>query len=150
MPPRGAGRRGGRILDLAQRLAEKAGKPPSETTSLETTEMTLVGTRGRIYYPVFEKRDRPILREFIDVPKQITVFFLFQGDAPLDLTLYAPEPQTGAIVPRRDPEAACPPAALLVDRLLGRGRRAQHRPATFHRWWKSTWSTPFRGGCGCR
>ncbi|MEX2111830.1 MAG: hypothetical protein WD845_01510, partial [Pirellulales bacterium] len=90
--PNGAARRGGRIADLARRLADKAGIQ-GDTTSLENTEMSLVERSGRIFYPVFEKRDRPILREFIDVPKQVTVHFLFVGDGPLDLTLFTPAPQ---------------------------------------------------------
>jgi hypothetical protein len=100
----GGGRRGGRILDLARRLADKAGVK-GETTSLENTEMSLVERSGRIFYPVFEKRERPILREFIDVPKQVTVHFLFVGDGPLELTLFAPDAQVGSVVPLRDPEA---------------------------------------------
>jgi hypothetical protein len=73
--------------------------------SLETTEVSLAEKSGRVFYPVFQKRDRPILREFVSVPTQTTVFFLFQGDAPLELTLYTPAPQVGQVVPRRDPEA---------------------------------------------
>lgn len=103
-PNAAAGRRGGRIADLARRLADKAGVK-GETATLENTEMSLVERSGRIFYPVFEKRDRPILREFIDVPKQVTVHFLFVGDGPLDLTLFTPAPQSGSIVPIRDPVA---------------------------------------------
>ena len=102
-------RRGGRIGELARRLATQAGMP-RESMTLETAEMSLVEKSGRVFYPVFEKRERPILREFISVPKQVTVFFLFQGDAPLELTVYAPQPQVGRVVPRTD--------AASYDRLL--------------------------------
>ncbi len=97
-------RRGGRIADLARRLADQT-VGPSETTTLETSEIALVERNGRIFYPVFEKRERPLLKEFVAVPKQTTAFFLFQGDAPLELTLYTPAAQTGQVVPRRDPAA---------------------------------------------
>ncbi len=92
------------VADLARRLADKAGVK-GETASLENTEMSLVERSGRIFYPVFEKRERPILREFINVPKQVTVHFLFVGDGPLDLTLFTPAPRSGSIVPIRDPVA---------------------------------------------
>ncbi|MGD9721163.1 MAG: hypothetical protein AB7O59_03800 [Pirellulales bacterium] len=101
--PNAPGRRGARIADLARRLADKAGVQ-TDATTLEATDMSLVERAGRIFYPVFDKRERPILREFVDVPKQVTVFFLFQGDAPLELTLYGVQPQTGSVVPRRDPQ----------------------------------------------
>ena len=103
LPRVGGPNRRGRILDLARRIADKAAGP-LETMSLETGEMTLVERSGRIFYPVFEKRERPILKEFVNVPKQVTAYFLFQGDAPLEVTLYTPVPQTGSIVPRRDPQ----------------------------------------------
>mgnify|MGYP006969345113 FL=1 len=109
IPRLAPGRRGGRIRDLARRLADKAGEP-RQTIRLETGDMSLVERSGRIFYPVFEKRERPLLQEFVNVPKQTTVFFLFQGDAPLQLTLYTPQPQTGSVVPLRDPQA--------YDRLL--------------------------------
>ncbi len=54
---------------------------------------------------MFEKRDRPVLKQFINVPTESTVYFLFRGDSPLDLTVYAPDAQSGQIVPRRDPQA---------------------------------------------
>jgi hypothetical protein len=104
LPRRNGPRRGGRILDLARRIAEQTAGPAT-TTSLETTDVALVERSGRIFYPVFQKRERPLLREFIDVPKEVTVYFLFTGEAPLELTLYAPDAQRGQIVPRRDPEA---------------------------------------------
>jgi hypothetical protein len=94
---------GGRIADLARRIAEQAGQ--GDAVQLESAEMALVEKSGRAFYPVFEKRDRPILRQFISVPTESTIFFLFQGDAPLDLTVYTPEARSRQIVPRRDSAA---------------------------------------------
>jgi hypothetical protein len=64
--------------------------------------MTLTERSGRALYPVFEKRDRPILRQFVSVPTESTILFLFQGDAPLELTVHAPQSYPGRIVPRQD------------------------------------------------
>lgn len=94
---------GGRIAELARRIADQAGK--GDTVQLESAEMALVEKSNRTFYPVFEKRDRPILRQFVGGPTESTIFFLFQGDAPLDLTVYAPEARSRQIVPRQDPAA---------------------------------------------
>ncbi len=95
----GVGR--GRIADLAKRIIDPSGK--EQPMHLESGELSLVERAGRVFYPVFEKRDRPILREFVDVPTQTAILFLFQGNAPLDLTAYMPAAQTGQIIPRQDP-----------------------------------------------
>ncbi|MEX0678630.1 MAG: hypothetical protein WD063_16235 [Pirellulales bacterium] len=94
---------GGRIAELARRIADQAGK--GDAVELESAEMALVEKSNRAFYPVFEKRDRPILRQFISVPTESTIFFLFQGDGPLDLTVYAPQASSRQIVPRQDPGA---------------------------------------------
>ncbi len=92
---------GGRIAELARRLAEQAGK--GDTTQLQSVEVTLVEKSGRSFYPVFAKRERPVLQEFISVPTESTIFFLFQGNAPLDLAVYAPRAIPANVVPRPDP-----------------------------------------------
>lgn len=94
---------GGRIANLARRIADQAGK--ADPVHLASAEMGLLEKTNRTFYPVFEKRDRPILSQFISVPTESTIFFLFQGDAPLDLTVYAPDARSGQIVPRSDPAA---------------------------------------------
>jgi hypothetical protein len=98
--PRNGGppQRGGRIVGLAKRLAEQAGVGPS--TNLKPAELAISERADRVYYPVFEKRDRPILREFIAVPAETSIMFLFTGDGPLELTVYTPEPQTLRVDPR--------------------------------------------------
>ena len=92
---------GGRIADLARRLAEQAGQ--GDSAQLQSEEVSLVEKSGRSFYPVFAKRDRPVLNQFISVPTESTVFFLFQGEAPLELTTYAPAAVPGKVVPRQDP-----------------------------------------------
>ncbi len=41
-----------------------------------------------------------MVRNLLGTRRKLTVFFLFTGDAPLDLTLYAPAPVRQAITPR--------------------------------------------------
>ncbi|MBI3839551.1 MAG: hypothetical protein HY288_16650 [Planctomycetia bacterium] len=109
LPRPGAG--GTAIADLAKRLLDQGRKGGNPPTNLESAEMALSEKSGRALYPVFEKRDRPILREFVTVPTETTIFFLFQGDAPLDLTVFSPEPHGGRVAPRQDQAG--------YDRLLG-------------------------------
>ncbi|HEV3137400.1 MAG TPA: hypothetical protein VGZ26_05840, partial [Pirellulales bacterium] len=102
---------GAPIADLAKRLLDQQRKNGNPPTNLASVEMALSEKSGRTLYPVFDKRDRPILREFVTVPTETTIFFLFQGNAPLDLTVYSPEPHPGRVAPRQDQAG--------YDRLLG-------------------------------
>lgn len=94
---------GGRIADLTRRIIDP--ESPKESAALESTEMMVSEKSGRVLYPVFEKRERPVLKQFINTPSARTVYFLFQGDSPLDLTAYLPEPSTGPLAVSRDPAA---------------------------------------------
>ncbi len=61
-------------------------------------------SQGRVLYPVIEnKAVRRLLRNFlgIDQPLKMTFYFLFRGDEPLDITVYAPTPQRVTIRPDR-------------------------------------------------
>ena len=54
-------------------------------------EYTLAEKNGRALYSTFgETPVRALLREILDRPQPLTVYFLFKGDEPLELTLYAP------------------------------------------------------------
>lgn len=106
-PPR-PGR--GRIADLARRLAAQAGA--GNPVDLQSTEMAILERDRRLFYPVFSKRERPILQQFISVPSESTAYFLFTGDAPLELTVHTPAPTSGSVVPRVDPAGH---ARLLAD-----------------------------------
>ena len=64
----------------------------------------LVESQGRVLYPVIEnKAVRRLLRNFLglDQPLRVTFYFLFQGDEPLDLTVYAPVAQRVTLRPER-------------------------------------------------
>ncbi len=88
---------GGRLADLARRIVEQGGK--GDTKQLQSEELTLEEKSERTFYPVFAKRDRPVLRQFINIPTENTVYFLFRGDAPLELIAYAPQAVPGQVVP---------------------------------------------------
>lgn len=106
-PPR-PGR--GRIADFARRIAAQAGAP--SPVDLQSTELSLVERDRRLFYPVFAKNDRPILQQFVSVPTESTAYFLFQGDAPLELTVHANTATTATVTPRVD---AAGHARLLGD-----------------------------------
>ncbi len=93
----------GRIIDLARQIAAQAGIP--NPTDLQSTEMSVLERGQRLFYPVFAKRERPILRQFISVPTESTAYFLFTGDALLELSVQAPNPIAGSVIPRVDPAA---------------------------------------------
>jgi hypothetical protein len=91
---------GGRIADLAKKIVQQAaGGQPADS---DGAEAALVEKTGRALYPVFEKRDRPILREFVSTPTEATILFLFQGDAPLDVTFFAPGATAAHVAVRQD------------------------------------------------
>jgi hypothetical protein len=97
-PPR-PGR--GRIADLARRLAAQAGAV--NPVDLQSTEMAVTERDRRLFYPVFAKRERPILQQFVSVPSESAAYFLFKGDTPLELTVHTGTPTSGSVVPRVDP-----------------------------------------------
>ena len=59
---------------------------------------------GRVVYPVLEQRRiGKLLRDFlgIDLPGRATFYFLFRGDEPLKLTVYAPAAQHFTVTPEQ-------------------------------------------------
>ncbi len=71
----------------------------------------LIERDGRALYSALD--DKPVQRLLRDLfnggrailarPEAVTVYFLFQGHEPLDLTFYTPEMRRAAVVPRHDP-----------------------------------------------
>lgn len=64
----------------------------------------ILESQGRVLYPVIEnKAVRRLLRNFLglDQPLRVTFYFLFQGDDPLDITVYAPTAQRITLRPER-------------------------------------------------
>jgi hypothetical protein len=69
-------------------------------------DFTLTDSQGRVFYAAFESQPvRAILREVLNRPQTVTVHFLFTGNEPLDLELFAGSPVRMRLVPRRDPGA---------------------------------------------
>jgi hypothetical protein len=64
----------------------------------------------RVVYPVLETSNlrplRRLLRSFINIetPSRVTFYFMFRGDDPLRMTLYAPQAQEFTIAPEADAE----------------------------------------------
>jgi hypothetical protein len=74
---------------LGQRLSE-----PAEG------QISLAERGGRTFYPAFEERPAAqLVRNFIGTRRRMTVFFLFTGDAPLELTLSAGQPIRQTVTP---------------------------------------------------
>ena len=75
-------------------------------------EFTLTEKNGRALYPAYANTPvRGLLRNFLDRPQMVTVYFLFTGDGPLDLRLYAPTGISRTVAPINEPN--------LQRRLLG-------------------------------
>ncbi|MGI9457638.1 MAG: hypothetical protein ACR2NU_13825, partial [Aeoliella sp.] len=81
--------------------------PDGSAAPLSDDRFTISNAAGRILYPAPErKRVRKILRNLlgIETPRRITYFFLFLGDEPLVIDIYAPERFQVTVIPKRDQE----------------------------------------------
>jgi hypothetical protein len=71
---------------------------------LGVTGLGLFERDGRALYPVVENRPiRGLLRELLDRPQRVTIYFLFDGDAPLHLTVQSRVAQTLVVTPIKNP-----------------------------------------------
>jgi hypothetical protein len=81
---------------------------PQDQAPAADARFGITAANDRLLYPVIEHRRRlgQIVRRFINIelPNRATFYFLFQGDAPLELTLYTPTEQRISIVPQQDRE----------------------------------------------
>jgi hypothetical protein len=81
--------------------------PQDESVSADD-RFGLTEAGDRLLYPAVEQRRQlgRILRRFIDIqlPNRATIYFMFRGDGPLELTLHTPAPQTLRVVPELDRE----------------------------------------------
>ncbi|HEX4146678.1 MAG TPA: hypothetical protein VHY91_24460 [Pirellulales bacterium] len=78
------------------------------TGDLANGQVALSESRGRIFYVAYETR--PLARLLRGIAggggvRRLTVFFLFTGDQPLDLTLSTPQPIRWTLTPRPSPNA---------------------------------------------
>ena len=110
--------------------------PPSADVAAlaEINGFALVERDGRALYPSFTAgRIRRVLADVLSIelkgPTALSVSFLFTGDEPLHVTLYAPQPIVIDIVPRREQRAQETAEVRLVrnekahEILVGRGGR---------------------------
>jgi hypothetical protein len=76
---------------------------------LDQTRLFLVEKNGRAHYPaVHEGAFGRVIGQVLGDPTQrplanVTVWFLFRGQQPLELTLYTPQPVAVTVVPRVEP-----------------------------------------------
>ena len=79
--------------------------PPGVNPALLGNSMfTLTEKNGRAMFQAFQAEPlRTVAREFLGRPQTATVYFLFTGDGPLELQLYAPTAVATIVTPRRDP-----------------------------------------------
>ena len=72
---------------------------------LDPPILTLTEKNGRALYQTAANTPvRQVLREVLNRPQSATVYFLFTGDEPLELTLYGPTGSSQRVAPRADPE----------------------------------------------
>src|SRR3954464_5479877 len=86
----------------------------SSSAPASDDRFALIEEKDRVLYPVIEnKASRRILRGLlgIDGPMKVTYFFMFRGDAPLNVVAYSPTPEVVSIRPSDNPKE--------FNRLLG-------------------------------
>jgi hypothetical protein len=72
---------------------------------LSDDRFTITEANGRVFYPAIENAPvRRMVRNFlgIETPWQITFYFIFRGDEPLEMTLFAPDAQPLAVRTERN------------------------------------------------
>ncbi len=79
--------------------------PEVNLAAIESRAYELADPNGRTHYPSFNTSGAPALLRGIlgggtEVPRSLTVLFLFDGNEPLDVTVYSPHPVKVRITPR--------------------------------------------------
>lgn len=73
---------------------------------LNDERFTVMEASGRVFYPVVKVEPaRQFLRGFlgIETPRSVTLYFLFRGEEPFDMSVYSPLEQGARVAPRRNP-----------------------------------------------
>jgi hypothetical protein len=92
---------------------------------------TVTGFEGRVLYPVLKEAPvRRLLRRLLEIetPAAVTIYFLFQGDQPLELKAYAPSEQAVSITPRHNRRAHQRLLDQWWSETTGRWNRLQRDP----------------------
>lgn len=72
---------------------------------LSDERFTVLEANGRVLYPVLKQQPiRKIVRGLLgrESPRKVTIYFLFQGEEPFDLSAFTPHEQGVRVKPRRD------------------------------------------------
>jgi hypothetical protein len=99
---------------------------------LSDERFTLLEANGRAIYPVLkEESAKRLVRELlqIETPRQVTIYFLFKGDTPFDLSVYAPHEQGVRVKPREDQAAHRRLLKEWWEQVTQRLHRLQNDPA---------------------
>ena len=99
---------------------------------LSDERFTIEEINGRAFYPVMqEERVKNVVRQLLkmDSPRQVTLYFLFQGAEPFEMSVFAPNEQGVRVTPVDDPGRH----ARLLDewwgQMTGRLQRLEKDPA---------------------
>ncbi|MEX2169233.1 MAG: hypothetical protein WD851_07975 [Pirellulales bacterium] len=69
-------------------------RPGASSSPAGDDRFAITERSGRVFYPVLETAPvRAFLRQIVGIesPRQVTFYFLFRGDEPLDLVIFAPD-----------------------------------------------------------
>jgi hypothetical protein len=125
--------------------------PGASTLPWGDDRFALVESDGRAMYPVLENAPvRRLVRKFlgIETPWQVTFYFMFRGDEPLHLTVYAPAPSsshsTGVV---KESSVSC---RTIGGRRTRAASNASIAKPNIRCSSKTTWRPPGRGGWDAR
>lgn len=101
------------------------------TLPLSDERFTAIEENGRVVYPVLKQEPvRRILRRVlqIETPSKVTLYFLFRGDQPFDLSVFSPVEQAVRVKPQKDNSAHQRLLAEWWQQYAGRWRRLLRDP----------------------
>jgi len=101
------------------------------TLPLSDERFTAIEENGRVVYSVLkEEPAKRILRRVLDIktPSKVTLYFLFRGDQPFDLSVFSPVEQAVRIKPRRNDDAHRQLLDQWWRQYAGRWRRLLRNP----------------------
>lgn len=78
------------------------------TIPLSDERFTVLEDSGRALYPVLKQEPvRQLVRNLLNIetPRKVTIYYLFQGDTPFDLSVFSPVEQAVRVKPLRDDAA---------------------------------------------
>ncbi len=122
--------------------------PEARPSFFGERDFVLHERNNRVFYAAFVSEPvRAVLRDILNRPQNVTVFFLFIGEEPLDLSLSVAGGGRIRVQPRRDDGAH----GRLLDNWwqeYTEGAAARRAPASIRVWWTSTFWQCLPAGWG--